>query len=366
MITIARHSRMFAIASLILPGGACNGRAAFTSFDKNITFTLPAGWKADEEGGAIRITAADRSKYSIVRDQAKFSGKDASTDPALRSEAERLASSRVSGGRYAGVRPLTVPGGSGAIFRFRGKGSKSDDDLAEIWTAVVGSHTLILAPSTAPQSEHFVELSSLFKSISVAGSSTVATSGRGRAEANSNSRTQSAPAASTTKQVPQVSPSQKPVPVNTETRGYSGRLLANDVSFKLNLTGEKSASAEWVASPEKTSRFTGDYSGSDGNYVVNLTQTSGTNPLNATKLTLTMRALGGMESGTFTTDASTARRNIAELSLTSIDSTPGIGKLKSGNRPNAQRRGRMNNRGRMGKLGKIPRMTKLGKLRRLP
>ncbi len=105
----------------------------------------------------------------------------------------------------------------------------------------------------------------------------------------------------------------------------------------------------------------------EGNYAVNLIRTAGSNPLNATKLTLSLRGMGGTETGTFTTDVSSAKRPIAELSLTSIDSTRGHGTLKNANKQNMQQRpNRRNNRGRLGRAVRPVKMAKLGRMKRLP
>jgi hypothetical protein len=367
LIWSSRLPQLAAVIVFTLANTASYGQIAFTSSDKSLTITIPSGWKADESGITIRISGPDGSVFLLSRDKLKASGAEASTNASLRSGAEGIAKSLVSACRYAGVRPVSVQSGSGAVFRFRGKGASSDDDLAEVWVAMVGSHTAVLVPEKVPQPDHLYELSAVLKSISFAGTpKTPAASGRNGLGATPP-RTAPAsvstplPLQSTSREGSSSSPT-----ITGEMRGYSGHLVANDISFKLNLVGEKSANAEWAASPEKTSRYSGDYSGSDGNYVVNLVKVSGVNPLNANKLTLTLRGMGGTETGTFTTDVSSARRPVSELNLTSIDSTPGHGTLKGGNRANVQRQPQNNNRGRQGRTGRMGGMNRMNRLRKLP
>ncbi len=129
-----------------------------------------------------------------------------------------------------------------------------------------------------------------------------------------------------------------------EVEGYSGKLLANDVSFALHLNSDHSATADWAASPDKTSHLKGTYTGEEGVYVVTLKQDTGGNPLDAQTLTLYLKRMGGMEPGQFVADTSHAKRDIAGLQLTSIEgykTKPGkIGRKTDRARSSSQRRGR--------------------------
>src|SRR2546423_5631792 len=138
-------------------------QTSFTASDRNLTFSVPQGWKADESGGKINISGPDGSRYVLIREglPAAPSG-EAANNAALKEAAQKLAQPLVSGSSYAGVRPITVDAGTGAMYRFRGRGAKSDNDLAEVWVASVGNHTVALLPESAPQPDHLYELSSLF------------------------------------------------------------------------------------------------------------------------------------------------------------------------------------------------------------
>src|SRR5579872_3450253 len=122
-------------------------RLTFSSGDKNLSFAYPKGWKVVEEGDKVRLTAPDGAKYALLRDTlSPVPTDDPANNAALRDTAEKLASPLLRKNSYAGVKPLTVDAGAGAIYRFRGTGTKSDYDLAEVWFAVIGPHSVVLLP----------------------------------------------------------------------------------------------------------------------------------------------------------------------------------------------------------------------------
>ncbi len=128
----------------------------------------------------------------------------------------------------------------------------------------------------------------------------------------------------------------------TEFERYEGKLKSQDVSFALHLFHNGIASAEYSPVVGTTIKYAGDYKGQDGNYLVNLTRTgAGTDPAKA--LTLTLRGLGGMETGTFTVDTSSTHREIAEFKLVSAD-TGATGKTGKYNRARQNRSMQRRNR----------------------
>lgn len=361
-------------------------QSTFSASDKNLSFTVPAGWKAEDNGGKVAITGADGAKYVLIRDGLpSVPNGEAANNAALKDAAQKLAQPLLSGIGYAGVRPITVDAGSGAMYRFRGRGTQSDNDLAEVWVASVGSHTVALIPASAPQPDHLYELSSLFKSIAFADSPSAGRGGGNRrnaqpakppqspggslaggSTAGSSSAGGSAAGSSPTR--PQQNgnvtrAAQRNLNQGKTAEEYTGHLMEGDVSFSMKLFDDQTATADWASTPEKSSHFTGTYTGTDGNYVVKLTRSTGDNQLSAKGLTLVTRGLGGMETGTFTTDASTAKRNIAELKLSSVEGdSAGKGKMGA-NRRMQQRRNQMN-RGRRGAANNKAMMRRMARLAR--
>ena len=97
---------------------------------------------------------------------------------------------------------------------------------------------------------------------------------------------------------------------------YEGHLIAGDVGFNLRIYHEGKASADWSRSAGQTLRYTGTYTGEEGNYVTKLTlQPSSSGP---TPLTLTVRSLGGMVTGQYVA-AGTAPRSAQELRLMEVE-----------------------------------------------
>src|SRR5262245_40925487 len=116
---------------LTIAAGLARGQSEFKSADSAVRFAVPEGWRAEESGGKIRLIPPAGPALTMVRDPAPAPSGDASRSDVLRAAAERLVKPVLSTYRYAGVRPVSVPGGSGAVFRFHGKGTKTDDDLTE-------------------------------------------------------------------------------------------------------------------------------------------------------------------------------------------------------------------------------------------
>jgi hypothetical protein len=131
--------------------------------------------------------------------------------------------------------------------------------------------------------------------------------------------------------------------------GYSGHLIANDLSFTLRLHLDKSASAVWSLSPGREIHYAGTYVGEDGSYVVTLTQ-SNTPPADQGKtLSVEMRPHGSQETGIFGLDGARPRREISELELSETraagKATPS-GPIRFGNQANTPTGNQQKNRRR--------------------
>jgi hypothetical protein len=314
---------LFTLPLAAIPSSA---QTTYSAPDKSLTFDLPAtGWQVTWDGRKARLTAKDGSRYVLSCDTipAKPTGEPANS-PALRQAAEELVKPLLSTYDYAGVRPIKVAGGSGAIFRFRGKGTKSDSDLAEVWIGFSGPRSAVLMQETAPLPDHFYGLSTLFSSLSFGG---VTAPGDKSAE-NVTRRPKSGSQQPSTR-VPTngVSPAR-------EKERYEGHLMSGDVSFTLRLIHGGKAHAEWMRSPGRSARYEGDYEGDSGNYTVDLKRVDETGSTAPSALALTLTSLGGMVKATYVAGAGSPQRAVSELKLTSVDA-PNI-RLR-GSKPTAKR-----------------------------
>ncbi len=322
----------------------CRADQQYRAADGNLSFTYPDGWKAEAEATAIRLTGPDGARYNItVGTQAEATG-DPANSAALRTQAETLVKPLLSSPSYAGVRPVTVDAGSGAIYRFRGRGTKSDTDLAEVWFAQVGSHTVTLLPASAPEPDHFYEVSMLFKSIAFAdapsGGRRQAAGGGRQRNGDPKSEVRSPQGGVTPSPLHPLTPSSPKVAL---LEAYTGHVRANDVGFEVRLNKDNSATATWNPALGEASHWSGTYTGEDGNYLVKLQETSGSNPVGAKSLTLYMRGLGGEESAEYTTDVSSVKRPLSDIKLSEIGSNMRGVHALPGNQTGAGRNNRRNN-----------------------
>src|SRR5207253_1283017 len=106
--------------------------------------------------------------------------------------------------------------------------------------------------------------------------------------------------------------------ITAEMERYEGHLIGGDAGFSLRLNHDHSASMDWSSTLGTSARFAGTFTGADGNYVVTLDQVSGANRLHAKALALYLQGIGGMESGQYSTDLSRVKKDIAEITLTSV------------------------------------------------
>jgi hypothetical protein len=321
-----RHSFLglclFALPLTALPSFA---QTTYSAPDKSLTFDLPAGWQVTWEGGKARLAAKDGSRYVLSRDTltAKPTG-EPTNSPALRQAAEELVKPLLSTYDYAGVRPVKVNGGSGAIFRFRGKGTKSDSDLAEVWLGFSGTHSVVLLPESVPLPDHFYGLSTMFASLTFGG-----VTGPGDKPADNATTRQRAGSKQASTRIPGAG-----VNAAREKERYEGHLMSGDVSFTLRLIHGGKAHAEWMRSPGRTARYEGAYEGDGGNYTIELKRVDETGSTAPSVLNLTLSSLGGMVKATYTAGAGTPQRAVSELKLTSVDA-PNI-RLR-GSKPSANR-----------------------------
>jgi hypothetical protein len=296
----------------------------FAAADKNLSFSYPSAWKVAEEGTTLRLAAADGATYTLRRDSLSPAPTgDPANSAALRSSTAEMVKPLLKEAGYAGVKLLTVDSGGGAIYRYRGTGTKSGYDLAEVWVAFIGAHNVVLLQAAAPQPEHFYELSTLFKSLTFADApKRPAGSGRPQPQAGA-SKPPASGAASTAQPAGTAS-------ADTTTRSaangktaelerYDGHLITGDGGFTLRIMTGNTATADWTRSYERAA-YTGTYSGEDGTYLVHLARsgTGATQP--ADGLNLATKSTGGMVGGEYWSASIPAHRQIAELKLTEVES----------------------------------------------
>ena len=106
--------------------------------------------------------------------------------------------------------------------------------------------------------------------------------------------------------------------------GYSGHLVSSDISFLIQFRNNKTARAVWQASPGKELAYIGNYSGEDGNYLVDLTLTGVQDASSPKSIKISMRARGGSEDAFFGLNGNPPARSFASLSLSETrELTPG-------------------------------------------
>lgn len=329
-------------AGLLAAGGARAQDAAgqrFTAADHNLSFTLPAGWRAAEEGATVHLTAPDGAKYTLapVQAAAPAGGTTLAADnPALRSAAETMVKPLLTDSGYAGVKLLAVDAGDGAIYRFRGKGAKSGSDLAEVWFAVVGPHTVALRQEAAPEPDHGYEIGTLFKSLTFADAPAKA-AGRGARGGQAANRAQGAAAgrrqaATTTAQsaAPAATRAAATAPATTASakqtimEQYEGRLTDGDVGLTLTLNHGGTVVADWTRTVAHPLHYAGAYTGEDGAYSATLKLGSDTPVMAPQTLKLFIKRTGGMATGQYALGDSGALHPIADLRLVALDEGDGI------------------------------------------
>lgn len=333
-LRLTAAAAVLSLASCVVHAQAQDGPAnssLFTSSDRNLSFQYPADWTAAEDSGRIRLTAPDGSKYVISRDSLSPAPTgNAANNTAVQQAAARLAHPLLTDGSYAGVKLLTVDAGTGAIYRYRGKGSKSDYDLAEVWVAVIGAHNVVMVPATAPQPDHFYELSTLFRSMAfadtpkptaggAAGKGAQNQAGAGANRTNSAAGTFAPPGSGLGASSAAIQRGVVRQPAaDTEMERYDGHLIPGDGGFTLRVNHGPTATATWSRTVG-TASYTGTYTGEEGNYSVSLTRAQGA-PLGLPEtIKLTLRSTGGMVAGTYISATTPAARQIAELRLTEVD-----------------------------------------------
>lgn len=328
------RSRRVCLSSLLLlglsglfPGGQRSARAqsAFTAPDNAYTFPLPEGWKAAQSGDKVRIIGADGAAYLLLRDTlSSLPASNLMNDSAARAAAENIARGLLGTTSYAGVKILNVGSGNGAIFRFRGKGQVSEIDLAEIYVASIGRHSVVLMPEKAPSPDHAYELGTIFADLAFADTPKGAGAKRNAAPptkstAGTASSSTGSPQTGTASTTLTASSTSKTDNSAKELELYEGHMYEGDLGFSLSLKHNNTATMNWTSTAEMIGQFKGTYTGHDGNYNITLTQTSGSNRFRATGLTITLTAMGGMVKGNYVLASGTTRRDIFDIKLTSVD-----------------------------------------------
>ena len=341
---------ILAIALFCVAHSTAFSQKTFSAPDSSFSLVHPDNWTISEMGGKYLVKAEDGALYNLTHDSiTPTTGKDAAVDPLLHSAAETIAKGLLQNAEYGGVKILAVPGGTGAVYRFRGKGGKSDSDLVEVWYAVQGGHVLTLWPSSAPQADHGFELTVMFQNLPAGRGGPAASAGkRGVAEiapqGKKNNKvgkddTSSPPSSPTP--TPAMTDDKMPVPgVGTnpltppdltgeeEFETYEGHLLSGDITFKLHILTNNKVRAEWEKTVGRRTTYAGTYSGTDGSYLVNLVPVSsasfGTLPLR-----IVMRSLGGQINAGFSLGAERRLNDVAVIKLTGVSlSSKGKGKSK--------------------------------------
>jgi hypothetical protein len=313
------------IALISLPLSA-QAQSQYSAPDKTLSFSYPEKWQITADGSKLRLKAEDGAVYLLQRDGLNsIPAGEAANNTVLRDAAEALVKPLLTNYSYAGVKLLTVPGGSGAIYRFRGKGKTGDNDLAEVWFAIQGGHSLTILPDGAPQPDHDFELSRMMGTLSLggtagktapgptAGNDKGANPGQGAGK-KAKGKAAGATTLSNKTAVEPMSRSE-----GTEFESYEGHLMLNDLSFRLHFLRGGTVKAQWERSPGRILNYTGTFTGEEGNYAVKLTQVSGDPLTGPSPISLTMRSLGGMVSGSYAAGSDPVKRDVAQLKLMSVD-----------------------------------------------
>jgi hypothetical protein len=344
--------RRFWIAALAVfllnaVNGSVCAQTAFTSTN-GVRFTLPDKWKAEEQGAAVRITAADGTVWMLKRDDGvgKDAGTDATRSVSLRDAAEAVARGIVQGPRYAGVKPLAVTGGPGAIFRYRGQGKQSGDELVEVRVAVVGKRAVVLAPASSPQTDHAYELGLLVKSLSFGeGGKEVRSVETPAVKEPPREEPRSAPSVSADATKPRISDATT-TRAGVELETYEGHLAQGDVAFKLHVFEGGRATAEWERSVGRAVKYDGSYTGTDGNFAMKLEASPNNAVIAPSPLSLTLRSLGGMVRATYASGTPGVAHDVAELKLTGVYTPSAKLKGGKGNTQQSMNRGQQTNSNR--------------------
>lgn len=302
-----------ALLAFLLVAGLASAWCQTNIMAAGLRIRLPEKWKADDQGSGVRISADDGSVWILKRSDSagNEAAGDATRSASLKAAAETAANGMLEGARYAGVKSFSVTGGSGAVFRYRGKGKHGADDLVEIWVATGGNGAVFLTPGAAGQPDHGYELGQMLKSVLPLSATGGADSGASQPKGQSSSTRQT--------QIPAAPAPNKaviPTPVNTELETYEGHIIAGDASFKLHVYQGTTATAEWEKAVGRAVKYSGSYAGSDGNYAVKM-QPAGSDA-EVSPLNLTVHSIGGMIHATYTTGDGGPSRNVAELKLTGV------------------------------------------------
>ena len=120
--------------------------------------------------------------------------------------------------------------------------------------------------------------------------------------------------------------------------GYSGRLISSDVSFLIQFRNNNTARAVWQTTPGKELVYSGNYTGEDGNYLVDLNLTGVQDASSPKNIKMSMRARGGNEDAFFGLNGNPPARSVASLSLSETrELTPGGSKKRTPQRKKGNR-----------------------------
>lgn len=111
------------------------------------------------------------------------------------------------------------------------------------------------------------------------------------------------------------SPAEKPVSIEQET--YEGKLFANDSSFTLHFYRNGACRIEFLPKGKYGEHLDGTYTGEEGNYAATFPLSDDTEK-KPSRLSLNMKATGGMESATYTITGSVLRHEIPDIRLSSV------------------------------------------------
>jgi mono/diheme cytochrome c family protein len=150
------------VLSLLMAG--VPGRAqTFTTADQAFTFTYPQRWQATQPNGVIKITASDGSIYTLKLDSVETALTAGSpvNDAGLKQAAAKIAAPLAAGAAFVRASSISMDHGQGASFRFKSSAGNNVD----VWIAIIGKHSAVLAPVRAGQSAQTIGLSVIFQTM---------------------------------------------------------------------------------------------------------------------------------------------------------------------------------------------------------